>query len=328
MKPLLWIVLAIAAFGAAAYAVLELSPWPAAVVYRWWMDQGGVGLNQALEDNVPPGVGARLDQHYDEEDPDAFLDVYFPETATRPLATVVWIHGGAFLAGDKHHVANYLRILAARGYTTVAVGYSLAPASRYPMPLQQVNKALAYLVKNAERLQIDTQHFILAGDSAGAQLAAQTANIVTSPDYAKSVGIAPTLKREQVRGVILHCGIYDLALAKFDGPFGHFMRTIVWSYSGRKEFGQNAMVPEFSVARFVTADFPPTFISVGNADPLVRHSQVMADALQKKGVKVDRLFFPEDYRPALPHEYQFNLDSGAGKEALERTVRFLKATAY
>ena len=88
------------------------------------------------------------------------------------------------------------------------------------------------------------------------------------------------------------------------------------------------MVPEFSVARFVTADFPPTFISVGNADPLVRHSQVMADALQKKGVRVDSLFFPDDYRPALPHEYQFNLDSGAGKEALERTVRFLKATAY
>jgi len=47
-----------------------------------------------------------------------------------------------------------------------------------------------------------------------------------------------------------------------------------------------------------------------------------------RGVKVDTLFFPEDYRPALPHEYQFHLDTGAGREALERTVRFLKATAY
>lgn len=327
MKPL-WVLLAVAALGALAYAALALSPWPAVLVYRWWMDHGGVGLNQALEEHVPPGISARLDQHYDEQDPDAFLDVYFPESANRPLATIVWIHGGGFLAGDKHHVANYLRILAARGYTTVSVGYSLAPATHYPMPVKQVNTALGYLAENAERLHIDAQHFILAGDSAGAQLAAQVANIITSPEYAKAVGIEPTLRREQLRGAILHCGIYELRLARFDGPFGHFMRTIVWSYSGRKEFDETAMVPEFSVPRFVTAQFPPTFISVGNADPLVRHSQVMADALEKKGVKVDRLFFPEDYRPALPHEYQFNLDSGAGREALEHTVRFLKATAY
>jgi acetyl esterase len=45
-------------------------------------------------------------------------------------------------------------------------------------------------------------------------------------------------------------------------------------------------------------------------------------------VQLDTLFFPEDYRPKLPHEYQFNLDSGAGREALDHTVRFLRATAY
>jgi len=49
---------------------------------------------------------------------------------------------------------------------------------------------------------------------------------------------------------------------------------------------------------------------------------------EARGVKVDALFFPDDYRPALPHEYQFHLDTGAGREALDRTVRFLKATAY
>ena len=102
------------------------------------------------------------------------------------------------------------------------------------------------------------------------------------------------------------------------------MRTIVWSYSGVKEFGEKARLPEFSVPRHVTGDFPPAFISVGNADPLLPHSRVLADALVKRGVKVDTLFFPEDYRPALPHEYQFHLDTGAGREALERTVRFLQ----
>ena len=328
VKAVVWVLLALVACCAIAYAALELSPWPSALAYRWWMDHGGVEMNLALEEHVPPEVGARLDHHYDANDPDALLDVYFPESATKPLPTIVWVHGGGFLAGDRRQVGNYLRILAGRGYTTVAVGYSLGPASHYPTPLRQVNAALAYLERNAIPLRIDPEHLFLAGDSAGAHIAAQMANIVSSPEYAKTVGIEPAIRRAQLRGVILHCGLYDLGLAKFDGLYGHFMRTIVWSYSGVKEFGEKARLPEFSIPRNVTGNFPPAFISVGNADPLRPHSRLLADALAKRGVKVDALFFPDDYRPALPHEYQFHLDTGAGREALDRTVRFLKATAY
>jgi len=328
VKAVVWVLLALVACCAIAYAALELSPWPSALAYRWWMDHGGVEMNQALEEHVPPEVGARLDHQYDANDTDALLDVYFPESATKPLPTIVWVHGGGFLAGDRRQVGNYLRILAGRGYTTVAVGYSLGPASHYPTPLRQVNAALAYLERNAIQLRIDPEHLFLAGDSAGAHIAAQMANIVSSPEYAKTVGIEPAIQRAQLRGVILHCGLYDLSLAKFDGLYGHFMRTIVWSYSGVKEFGEKAWLPELSIPRNVTANFPPAFISVGNADPLRPHSRLLADALAKRGVKVDALFFPDDYRPALPHEYQFHLDTGAGREALDRTVRFLKATAY
>lgn len=304
---------ALAVLAAVAYAALELSPWPAALVYRFFMNWGGERLNSALEKHVPAGVTAILDQEYQ---PGVFLDVYQPAQGAGPLPTIVWFHGGGFLAGDKAHVANYLKILAARGYTTIAVGYSLAPASHYPTPLKQGNAALAYLANHAQRLRVDPRRFFLAGDSAGAQLAAQLANIVTSPAYAADVGITPSITRAQLRGVILHCGVYDLDL----GPPGHFMRTAAWSYSGRKD----AKLAEISVARYVTADFPPAFISVGNDDPLEAHSRALAQALASVGVKVDTLFFPADHRPELPHEYQFNLDSEAGRLALERTLRFLR----
>lgn len=316
------------AIAIAAYAALELSPWPAAFVYRWFMNHGGEALSQAMQKHVPAGIASRLDERYDPDDADALLDVYFPASAARPLPTIVWVHGGGFLAGHKGLVAPYLKILAARGYTTVALGYSLAPARQYPTPVRQANAALAYLEENAERLHVDPERFFLAGDSAGAQVAAQLANVISDPSYARTVGISPSIQRQQLRGVILHCGVFDLGLARFDGPFGHFMRTIVWSYSGRKEFGEAARLPEFSIPRFVTAQFPPAFISAGNGDPLLAHSKALADALIARGVKLDSLFFPEDYKPRLPHEYQFNLDSGAGREALEHAVRFLRATAY
>lgn len=316
------------ALAALTYAALELSPWPAALVYRAFMNRGGDGLNRALERHVPDGVTEVLDQQYAANDDDALLDVYYPSSVSRPLPVIVWVHGGGFLSGDKGQVANYLKILAARGYVAVAVGYSLAPASQYPTPVLQANAALDYLAKNAERLRIDPDRFFLAGDSAGAQVAAQLANVISVPSYASTVGIPPSIQRAQLRGVILHCGVYDLGRARFDGAFGHFMRTVVWAYSGRKELGERARMAEFSVTRFVSADFPPAFISAGNDDPLLPHSRALADALAARGVKVDSLFFPDDFRPRLPHEYQFNLDKGAGREALERSVRFLKATAY
>jgi acetyl esterase/lipase len=307
---------AAAAIALLGYAAHELSPWPAALVYRFFLNWGGERLNQALEKHVPAGVSAALDQEYQ---PGVFLDVYHPAQASGALPTIVWFHGGGFFAGDKAHVGNYLKILAARGYTTVAVGYSLAPGSHYPTPLRQGNAALAYLARHAPRLRVDPRRFFFAGDSAGAQLATQLANIATSSAYAAEVGIEPSITRAQLRGVILHCGVYDLEL----GPPGHFMRTAAWAYSGRKD----AKLAEISVARYVTANFPPAFISVGNADPLEPHSRALARALSSLGVRVDALFFDDGHEPELPHEYQFNLDTEAGRLALERTVEFLRADA-
>lgn len=303
-----WIAAVALATGGLGYAALELSPRPGALVYGFFMNWGGERLNAALKKHVPPGVTAVPDQEYQ---PGVFLDVYYPAQSARALPVIVWMHGGAFFAGTRKHVANYLKILAARGYVTVAVGYTLAPGGRYPTQLRQANAALAYLLQNAPRLRIDPQRFYLAGDSAGAQLAAQLANIISVPSYAATVGITPSIKRSQLRGAILHCGVYDLDL----GPPSHFMRTASWAYSGRKD----AQLAEISVVRYVTADFPPAFISAGNADPLLPHSRALAKAL----AKVDTLFFPEDYKPPLPHEYQFNLDTEAGRLALERTLTFL-----
>jgi acetyl esterase/lipase len=78
-----------------------------------------------------------------------------------------------------------------------------------------------------------------------------------------------------------------------------------------------------SVTGHVTPAFPPSFISSGNGDPLVPQAVALARKLKMLGVKVDSLFFPDDYAPPLPHEYQFNLDSRAGQEALSRMLAFI-----
>ena len=100
-----------------------------------------------------------------------------------------------------------------------------------------------------------------------------------------------------------------------------------WAYSGKRDFMNDPGFARASVVDYVTADFPVAFISAGNADPLLPQSRELAAALAARGVRVDSLFFPDDYAPALPHEYQFNFDFDASRVALERAVGFLAARA-
>jgi len=327
MKLLAVLVAAMLVLAVAGYAALELSPWPAALVYRVFMDRGGDKLSRGLAKHVPAGIATIADERYDANDVDALLDVHYPAKASGPLPTVVWVHGGGWVSGSKNQVGNYLKILAARGFTAVGVDYSLAPASTYPTPVRQTNAALAYLVRNAARLHVDPDLLFLAGDSAGAQIVAQVANSVSVPSYAKAIGVAPSITRAQLRGVILYCGPYEARVSKAQGWFGHFVRTLMWSYSGSRDAAAEKLGPEFSVTGFITRDFPPAFISAGNGDPLLPQSYALARALAGHGARVDALFFPENMRPALPHEYQFDLDTAAGQQALVRSLGFLSAAA-
>jgi len=329
LKALLWMLGIAAGLAIAVDVVFQVSPWPAALLIRWALDEGGVNASQALEKHLPAGVSERLNEHYDSADDDAYLDVFYPseiENSERALLTVVWVHGGAWIAGSKNQIANYARILAGKGYTVVAVDYSLAPGKSYPTPVRQVNTALGYLAQNAQRLHVDPARFVLAGDSAGAHIAAQLANAISVPSYAQTMGITPSIARSQLAGVVLFCGIYDFGRVDHDGSFQNFRNTMILrSYSGTKYFLNDAHFATASVANYVTPAFPPMFISAGNTDPLAPQSYAFARTVAALGVPVDTLFFPDNYTPALHHEYQFDLDTEAGRLALDSSTTFLSA---
>lgn len=326
-RVLFWVGIALLAIALAVAAAFRLSPWPGALLIRHAFDKGAAATSEALAKHVPPGIAEMPDLRYDPADDDAYLDVYFPASVGEGerLITVVWIHGGGWVSGTKNDIGNYARILAARGYTVVGVDYSIAPGATYPTPVRQLNAALGYLAANATRLHIDPNRFVLAGDSGGSHIVAQVANVVSVPSYAGLLGIRPAIDRGQLAGMLLFCGAYDMNLADFDGPFGGFLHTVLWAYSGTKDFRTDPAFESASVLNHVTGAFPPSFISAGNADPLAPQSVAMADALRARGVRVDALFFAADHQPPLPHEYQFDLDGKDGRLALDRAVAFLRA---
>lgn len=308
------------------FLAFKISPWPSVLIIKNFFNDEGAKTEEALKKYVPDSIVSILDQQYDGQDKDAFLDVYYPPAISntdQQLPVVVWIHGGGWIGGSKGGIANYCKILSGKGYTVVSVDYSLAPSKHYPAPVKQVNKALAYLRENAKRLHINPSHFFLAGDSGGASIAAQTGNIISNKEYAQLMGITPGISRYELSGLILYCGPYDVGLVDLNGENAFFLKTILWAYSGRKDFASDSSFRTLSVINYINGNFPPCFISVGNGDPLHTHSEALARKLIMLNVKVDTLFYAPGYTPVLPHEYQFNLDIDAGKKALEQSTQFL-----
>jgi acetyl esterase/lipase len=316
---ILWVLgvlgVCVVVFGAAYL----FSPWPRALHLRYGYDKDGDRTAQELAKYVPPGVESILDQPYDAG---VALDVYHPEGAPQPRTTVVWTHGGGWLGGSKEQLANYARILAARGFTVAVVGYSLAPGATYPTPVRQVNTALGYLVRNAGRLGVDPARLVLAGDSAGSQVALQLATLIVQPAYAQIMGIQPTIAKDQLAGMLLYCGLYQMEKRYEEISV---QATEFWAYSGTRDFLTDPHFATAWVMDRVNGDYPPAFISVGNADHLRPQSIALADGLEKSGVRVDRLIFPDDHTPRLEHEYQLDLAQPDAQHALDRSAAFLSS---
>jgi len=313
----------IALVAITGYAAFKLTPWPSVWLIRHAYHDHASKANASLAPLVPGRVSATYDLSYSRGERDASFDVFAPADATRPLPVLVWVHGGGYVAGSRSDLSNYLQILAARGFVTVAIDYSLAPGARFPTPVKQTNQALAYLSAHADELHIDSRRIFLAGDSAGAQIAAQTALVISDSSYAKSLGVDAGISRSTLRGIVLYCGPYDPTFMTSEGMLADFKRTVLLSYMGTRD-PNDPRVAAIAVTPHLSSSYPPAFISVGNADPLAPQSRALARTLAELGVPVDTLFFAS-HIPPLRHGYQALLTTDAARLALERSVAFLTA---
>ena len=109
--------------------------------------------------------------------PDArnVMDLYLPEAGPTPRPLVVCIHGGGWAGGDKKVYTWLAEALAQRGYAAASVTYRFAPAWRAPAQMDDVQRAVRWLRKNAAQYGIDPERLGAIGGSAGGHLASYLA---------------------------------------------------------------------------------------------------------------------------------------------------------
>jgi len=249
------------------------------------------------------------------------MDVYAKRSESlQPL--VVYAHGGYYVSDDKEDFTYYCQKLASYGFVVANMNYALAPEGRYPTQILQVNEAVSYLLGHAEEYGVDPEKVFIAGDSAGGHLASQMGLYYTNADFRAAIGDEPAVTEERLRGVVLLCGYYHIDTLRETGfPL---IADSVWMMTGEKHYEGTPAAERMNTVTQITADYPAVFLTCGDADPFITQAEEMLDVLEANGIDATA-YLPTSGKTKLWHEFQRDLTTDEGVEAMEQTVLFLSA---
>jgi acetyl esterase/lipase len=217
------------------------------------------------------------------------LDVYALQSTKGPVPTVVYIHGGGWVAGVKE--TDILEALPyfEMGCSFVNVEYRLASVSLAPAAVEDCRLALRWVYQNAKKFNFDTSRIIITGGSAGGHLALMTGMLDESAgfDAAKDWNTARLIL--PVAAIINWYGITDVN----DLLSGPNRQGYAVSWLGSQSGGEE-LARRVSPLTYVRKGLPPIFTVHGDADELVPYSHAVRlhEALDDAGVPNKLLTIP------------------------------------
>ncbi len=239
------------------------------------------------EPKVPEGVTVHRDIAYVTDGHERQkLDLYIPDTGEN-LPLIIWIHGGAWLGGNKERYApmEYLK----SGYAGASINYRLSQHAIFPAQIEDVKAAVRWIRANAKTYRLDPNRFAAWGSSAGGHLVAMlgTAGDITEFEVGENLEVS-----SQVQAVVNYFGPTDfLQMDTHRLPDGLVHDAPDSPES--KLVGGPIQAHEDRVARanpitYISKDDPPILIIHGDQDKLVPYHQslLLKEALEAVGAPV------------------------------------------
>src|SRR5438034_6808743 len=217
---------------------------------------------------------------------DAKLDVYARTDQGGPFPTLIWIHGGGWVGGNKESATFSLLPYLEMGWNVVNVEYRLGRVSLAPAAVEDCLCALRWVIRNAKQYGFDTAKLVVSGGSAGGHLALTTGMIPASEGLDRQ---CPGTEQLKVAAIVDWYGITDVA----DLLDGENMRTYAVEWLGSRP-NRVEIAKRVSPLTYVRPGIPPVISIQGDADPVVPYSQSLRlqEALQKAGVDHELVTIP------------------------------------
>jgi len=207
------------------------------------------------------------------------IEVYLPAKRTAKTKTIVYLHGGAWYAGDKEEAIQTAIYFQKKGYAYIAMNYRLTkdPSNINPAQTQDIEKLLNLVSGKQSEWNISADKICLFGASAGGNL-----SLLYAYKYKEDT---------RVKAVISASGPTDLTdstiLSGVLQPYIQAFIGLPYSKENEKAY------LEASPSNYLAKNCVPTLFFHGTSDETVPYLQVVSayNILKNDGVNVELKLF-------------------------------------
>ena len=258
----------------------------------------------------------------DSKDPYQTMDIQLPEQMLEPVPVLVFLHGGAWVIGDKtdEELSATIDAALADGYAVVRVNYRLAQNAKWPAQIYDCKAAIRFIRANAEKYNLNPDQIAVLGCSAGAHLA-QMLGVTNGNTEFEDLSMGNKEVSSDVQAVVSMYGISDVStwsqtkdLTNIIGN-GKDPSTMLL---GENYTAEQALAA--SPITYVSSKTVPMFIGHGKNDTLVgcEQSITLSEKLKENiDPELVDTYFPED----APHAHH---DAWNSKETVKAAMNFLQ----
>jgi acetyl esterase/lipase len=198
------------------------------------------------------------------------LDVWQNLAAKGSVPTLMYIHGGGWMIGDKGGAANLFLPYIERGWNVVNVEYRLGGNSSAPGAVEDSRCALRWIYDNADRYHFDLNRIVVSGHSAGGHLALMVGMLPDDTDLDSECPADAGARPLRVAAIVNWFGISDVD----DLLHGPDRKTYAVAWVGADPDRQQ-VAKEVSPLTYVRRGLPPVITIHGDQDPTVPYSQAV-----------------------------------------------------
>lgn len=227
------------------------------------------------------------------------LDVYSPGSSAHNLGIgLVLVHGGGWASGSRQNLAPLALALAEKGYVAATVSYRLSGEAPYPAAIYDVKAALRWMRKHASTFGIHPRKIVVAGGSAGGQIASLVGVTNGLDKFDPQAKKSPV--SSDVQAIVDIDGLIDFtapaALKYENDPAKKPSAAGAW-FGGRYE--QKPELWKEASARFYVNGQTPPILFLRSAQPrfCVGYVQMQAD-MSALGITADAVQIPD-----TPHSF-------------------------
>jgi acetyl esterase/lipase len=206
-------------------------------------------------------------------------DYWEPDSVAHP--TLVYIHGGGWLGGNKERITPFIIPYLQKGWNVVNVEYRTGEGTA-PLAVDDCMEAIQWISLNAKKFNIDRENVLISGESAGGHLALITGLLNSIPGSHKYYS-GDSLK---IKAIVNWFGITDIAgidiFYKKQNQESNY--ASIWIGNPQR---MDSITTFFSPVNRITSSTPPIISVHGKKDSVVPYEQAVTfhELLKKAGIR-------------------------------------------